>query len=122
LIFLNQQTLALSERVARLPFLIINLHLDMKSDPMMTVNISDDLIEEFLTNVEPGLSGLREQYLLRETMYSLMRLMRSEQLLAIRQSVNRLVPASLQAQPVRRTRSKRFIAAGQHKLAFGKQA
>ena len=94
----------------------------MKSDPMMTANISDDLIEEFLTNVEPGLSGLREQYLLRETMYSLMRLMRSEQLLAIRQSVNRLVPASLQAQPVRRTRSKRFIAAGQHKLAFGKQA
>ena len=89
---------------------------------MMTVNISDDLIEEFLTNVEPGLSGLREQYLLRETMYSLMRLMRSEQLLAIRQSVNRLVPASLQAQPVRRARSKRFIAAGQHKLAFGKQA
>ena len=122
MIFLNQQTLVFTDRVARLPFLIINLRLDMKSDPMTTANISDSLIEEFLTNIELELSSLREQYLLRQTMYSLMRLSRSEQLLAIRQSVNRLVPASLQPQSIKRTRNKRCNAVGQHKLAFGKQA
>lgn len=88
---------------------------------MTPANISDSLIDEFLTNTELRLCSLREQYLLRETMYSLMRLARSEQLLAIRQSVNRLVPASLQAHYVKRPRGKRGPAAGQHKLAFGKQ-
>lgn len=86
---------------------------------MTTANVSDSLIEEFLTNMELDLHSLREQYLLRETMYSLIRLARSEQLLAIRQSVNRLVPASLH--PIKRARSKRCAPPGQHRLAFGKQ-
>ena len=91
---------------------------------MMTANVSDELIEEFLTAAAGNLRSPREQYLLRETMYSLLRLARSEQLMDIRNSVNRLVPASLRATPARRARGKRSSSApcsSQHPLAFGKQ-
>ena len=91
---------------------------------MATVNVSDRLTEEFLKTATAGLGSLREQYLMRETIYSLMRLARSEQLMDIRRSVNRLVPASLRATPTRRSKSKRLSSAacqGQRGLAFGKQ-
>ncbi len=91
---------------------------------MTTATISDELIEEFLTAAAGPLRSPREQYLLRETMYSLLRLARSEQLMNIRHSVNRLIPASLRATPARRSRGKRSstaACASQHPLAFGKQ-
>ncbi len=91
---------------------------------MTNTNVSDQLIEEFLTTTAGSLGSLREQYFLRETMYSLLRLARSEQLMDIRNSVNRLVPASLRATTPRRSRGKRSTSAGcptQHPLAFGKQ-
>ncbi len=91
---------------------------------MMTANVSDELIEEFLTAASGPLVTPREQYLLRETMYSLLRLARSEQLMDIRNSVNRLVPMSLRATPGRRSRGKRASSAAcasQHPLMFGKQ-
>ena len=121
LISLKRQALAFVKRVARLPFLSINLRTDMKSDPMTTANSSDSLIEEFLKSVCPEPGGLREAYLARQTMYSLMRLVKAEQLLDIRHSVNRLVPASLQPKPIKRPRGKRASTTGQHKLVFGKQ-
>ncbi len=91
---------------------------------MATATVSDELMEEFLNATADRLGTLREQYLMRETMYSLMRLARSEQLMDIRNSVNRLVPASLRAAPVRRAKSKRNASAscaGQRGFAFGKQ-
>lgn len=90
---------------------------------MTSANVSDELIEEFLTAAAGNLRSPREQYLLRETMYSLLRLARSEQLMDIRNSVQRLVPASLRATPQRRSRGKRSSSAAcasQHPLAFGK--
>ena len=59
-----------------------------------------------------------------ETMYSLLRLARAEQLLDIRHSVNRLVPASLRHAPTRRAKNKRqhgSFCPSQRRLAFGKQ-
>ena len=88
---------------------------------MTTANSSDSLIEEFLKSLQPAHGGLRQRYLQRQALYSLMRLARSEQLLDIRNSVNRLVPHSLKPQPVKRGRGKRATPPGQHKLAFGKQ-
>ncbi len=90
----------------------------------MTANVSDKLIEAFLTTTAETLHGRREQYLLRETMYSLLRLARSEQLMDIRNSVNRLIPASLRTTSSRRSRGKRSSSPAcisQHPLAFGKQ-
>jgi len=91
---------------------------------MTNTNHSDELIQQFLMAASGNQGSFREQYLLRETMYSLLRLARSEQLMDIRNSVNRLVPASLRATPVRRARGKRSSSApcsSQHPLAFGKQ-
>lgn len=90
----------------------------------MTSNVSDQLIEEFLSTASHSLGSSRERYLLRETMYSLLRLARAEQLLDIRHSVNRLVPASLRHAPTRRAKNKRqhgSFCPSQRRLAFGKQ-
>lgn len=84
---------------------------------------SDTLIEELLSTPTNLMKTKREQYLLRQTMYSLMRLSKSEQLLAIRQSVNHLVPTSSQLPQTRRSKSKRQSKSpcpGQSWLAFGK--
>ncbi len=84
---------------------------------------SDTLIEELLSTPTNLMKTKREQYLLRQTLYSLMRLSKSEQLLAIRQSVNHLVPASSQLPQTRRPKGKRHSKSpcpGQSWLAFGK--
>ncbi len=124
LICLNQMPLAFNRRIARLPFLVINLRTDMKRDLMTTANVSDKLIEEFLRVAAGQQHDLREQYLMREAIYSLMRLVRAEQLMDIRNSVKRLIPLSFRATPPRRSRAKRSSPANcssQHPLAFGKQ-
>ena len=124
LICLNREALAFTERTARLPFLIINLRTDMKRDPMTNAMVSDDLMQEFLTAATANQGSVREQYLLRETFYSLLRLTRSEQLMDIRNSVNRLVPASLRTSTHRKSRGKcasSHAFSTQYPLAFGKQ-
>ena len=124
LICLNQEAVAFSERTARLPFLMINLRTDMKRDPMTNAIVSDELMQEFLTAATANQGSVREQYLLRETFYSLLRLTRSEQLMDIRNSVNRLVPASLRPTTQRKSRGKcasSHAFPAQYPLVFGKQ-
>ena len=124
LICLNQEAVAFSERTARLPFLMINLRTDMKRDPMTNAIVSDELMQEFLTAATANQGSVREQYLLRETFYSLVRLARSEQLMDIRNSVNRLVPASLRPTTQRKSRGKcasSHASPAQYPLVFGKQ-
>jgi hypothetical protein len=107
----------------RLQFLIINSPTAMKNHLMSPCISPDTLIEELLSSPNILMETKREQYLLRQTMYSLMRLSKSEQLLAIRQSVNHLVPASSTSPQTRRTKGKRNSKSpcpGQSWLAFGK--
>ena len=107
----------------RLPFPIINSPVAMKNSLMNLSMESDNLIEELLNTPTNLIKSKREQYLLRQTMYSLMRLSKSEQLLAIRQSVNHLVPAATQLPATRRSKGKRNSKSscpGQSWLAFGK--
>lgn len=84
---------------------------------------AEELIEKLLASTGKNKMNLREQYLLRETLYSLTRLVRSEQLLEIRHSVARLVPATLRPLHIRRGKGKRnapLSAPGQINLAFGR--
>ena len=84
---------------------------------------AEELIDELLATTGQHPMSLREQYLLRETLYSLTRLIRAEQLLEIRQSVTRLIPSSLRPMHVHRGKTKRAItvpASGQKNLAFGR--
>ncbi len=84
---------------------------------------AEELIDELLATTGQHPMNLREQYLLRETLYSLTRLIRSEQLLEIRQSVSRLIPASLRPIHIRRSKGKRTMtlpASGQKNLVFGR--
>ena len=95
----------------------------MKNHMIDSNTVSDTLIEEFLNVPGNVMKTDREQYLLREMIYSLMRLSKSEQLLAIRQSVNYLVPTTLLLQPVtggKRKRRSQLPYPGQSWLAFGK--
>jgi hypothetical protein len=83
------------------------------------------LIEELLASTgKKNPMGQREQFLLRETLYSLTRLARTEQLIEIRQSVTRLVPAAWRPIHIRRSKGRRnrpMPAPGQINLAFGRQ-
>ncbi|MEO0313777.1 MAG: hypothetical protein RI928_233 [Pseudomonadota bacterium] len=83
---------------------------------------SDDLINEFLDASVKTQGSAREIYLFRETMLSLTRLLKSEQLVDMRQSVNKLVPSSLRPRPIRRGRGRRqpFIHSGQWDLLLGR--
>ena len=90
---------------------------------MKTEFTAEELIDELLATTGQHPLSLREQYLLRETLYSLTRLIRSEQLLEIRHSVTRLIPASLRPVHVRRGKGKRTMlmpASGQKNLVFGR--
>lgn len=83
---------------------------------------SSELMEDFLCATQRGGDSLREVWLAREALRSIIRLVRSEQLLEIRQTMHRLVPASLRPQPIKRTRSNRQRGKqpGQAQLAFGR--
>ncbi len=89
------------------------------ADPALA---SEKLMASFLDSVSSGSRGAREAWLAREAMLSLMRLARSEQLLAIRRSVDKLVPESLVAGCVKRPKGKRGTRKqpGQTQLVFGR--
>jgi len=133
LICLKLTPLDFKEIIVRLPFLVINLQPDTKSDPMNayldTTGYSDEplprseeLMHEFLDASVKSKGSARESYLLRETMLSLVRLLKSEQLVDMRQSVNKLVPLSLRPKPVRRGggRGAPFNHSGQSDLLLGR--
>ncbi len=80
---------------------------------------TDELMEDFVHSSARSGNSPRELYLMRETMQSLLRLARVEQMLEIRRSVDKLVPASLR-QPVRRRRHQRSAAPGQAQFVFGR--
>jgi hypothetical protein len=84
---------------------------------------SDDLMDEFLCASARAGDSLREAWLAREALQSIIRLSRAEQLLEIRRSVNRLVPASVRPQSVKRPRTRRNQRKqpGQSQFAFGRE-
>lgn len=89
-----------------------------------TAMASENLMESFLDSMTPGSRSAREAWLARESMLSLMRLARSEQMLEIRRSVDKLVPERLRVEPVKRPKGKRGARKqpGQTQLAFGRDA
>lgn len=82
----------------------------------------EDLMDEFLELSVNSKGSARESYFLRETMLSLVRLLKSEQLVDMRNSVNKLVPSSIRPKPVRRSRGQRplFSQTGQSDLLLGR--
>ena len=91
---------------------------------MKTTFNTEALIEKLLASTgRKSPMSLREKYLLRETLYSLTRLVRSEQLLEIRYSVAQLIPATVRPLHIRRGKGRRngqMPAPGQINLAFGR--
>ncbi len=133
MICLKLTPLDIKKIIARLPFLVINFPPDTKSDPMNAyfddsyyateaLPRSEDLMNEFLEASVKSQGSARESYFLREAGLSLARLMKSEQLADMRQSVNKMIPASLRPRPVRRGRGRRrpFIHSGQSDLLLGR--
>lgn len=90
------------------------------SEPVCPLLNSADLMEEFLCASQRGNVSLRENWLAREALQSIIRLVRVEQMLEIRRSVNRLVPSSMRAQSLRRVRRNQRRHPGQTQLAFGR--
>jgi hypothetical protein len=87
------------------------------SDPTPT---SEILMDTFLHSSARTGDSAREVWLSRQVMLSLVRLVRTEQLLAIRRSVNRLVPSNLLVSPIRGTRGRRGMGGypGQTQFVF----
>ncbi len=80
---------------------------------------ADELMEDFVHASARSGSSPRELYLMRETMHSLVRLAQSEQMLEIRRSVDKLVPASMRPS-ARRRRSPHDASPGQTQFVFGR--
>ncbi len=80
---------------------------------------TDELMEDFVHASARSGSSPRELYLMRETMHSLLRLVKSEQMLEIRRSVDKLVPTSMRPAGKRR-RSPRDASPGQSQFVFGR--
>ncbi len=95
----------------------------MKPFPENTIPNSVELMEIFLRAASLGGKSSRETYLAREALQGILRLARSEQLLDIRRSVDKLVPLSIQPQPARRAKSKRNSRTppGQKQFVFGRE-
>ncbi len=84
----------------------------------------DEMMAIFVTTVaRKNAVSMREKYLLRETMHSLVRLSKSEQMLQIKLNINKLIPASIRPQHIRRSRSRHqaLHLSAQGNLAFGSQ-
>lgn len=84
---------------------------------------SVELMDVFLRAVANSSRTARETYLAREALQSLLRLARSEQLLDIRRSVDKLIPLPIRPQPVKRGKAKRAPRAqpGQRQFVFGRE-
>ncbi len=96
----------------------------MKSSPAKDLNsTSEILMESFLRSASVSGGSTREAWFARQTMLSLMRLVRSEQLLAIQRSVRKLVPEAGLARAAKRSRARRSQRKqpGQTHLAFGRE-
>ncbi len=96
----------------------------MKSSPAKNLTPhSDMLLESFLRSSSGGTGNGREAWFARQTMLSLMRLVRSEQLLAIKRSVRTLVPDAALAASTKMSKSRRGTRKqpGQTQLAFGRE-
>jgi len=90
---------------------------------MKTERNTEKLMEELLASTNQHTLSVREQYLLRETLYSLARLAKTEQMLEVKKSVARLIPASLMPQHIRRSKSRRsklVDTRSQGQLVFGR--
>ena len=124
LILVKCQRLDFKNFPARLGFLVINVHADRKRDDMKHKRIAADLMEKFLTTQSNAAMSMREQYLMRETIHSLMRLDQSEQSLEMRHSLNKLIPASMRPLHVRRNTTRATTQDGSvpvlRPLAFGR--
>lgn len=96
----------------------------MHSYPVDWAPTSNDLMEDFLRASAGNGNSARERYLAREALLGILRLARSEQLLDIRRSVDRLVPASLRPQSVRRGKARRLPRnqPGQTQFVFGRES
>lgn len=92
----------------------------MKPAPNMEV-----LMRNFITTVaRKNAVSSREKYLQRETIHSLIRLTKSEELMSIRSRVKKLIPAPLCKLHIRSKSARRkihTIPSTQGKLAFGPQ-
>ncbi len=84
---------------------------------------SVELMEAFLLASKRSGGDARDAYLARETLHSILRLARNEQLFEIRRSVDKLVPASVHAQPAKRGKTRRAPRAhpGQKQFVFGRE-
>lgn len=82
---------------------------------------TDELMEDFVHASARSGNSPRELYFMRETLHSLVRLAQSEQMLEIRRSVDKLVPASMRPAGKRR-RLPRDAAPGQAQFVFGRDA
>jgi hypothetical protein len=82
---------------------------------------SENLMNTFLHSSTRTGDSAREAWLSRQAMLSIMRLVRSEQLLAIRRSVKQLVPDHLMAKHVKSGMSRRAPGGypGQSQFVFG---
>jgi hypothetical protein len=82
---------------------------------------SENLMNTFLHSSTRTGDSAREAWLSRQAMLSIMRLVRSEQLLAIRRSVKQLVPDHLMAKHVKSGSSRRAPGGypGQSQFVFG---
>jgi hypothetical protein len=82
---------------------------------------SETLMNTFIHSSTRTGDSAREAWLSRQAMLSIMRLVRSEQLLAIRRSVKQLVPDHLLNKDVRSGRSRRASGGhpGQSQFVFG---
>ena len=82
---------------------------------------SETLMNNFLHSSARTGDSAREAWLSRQTMLSIMRLVRSEQLLAIRRSVKQLVPDHLLVRHAKGGRGRRAPGGhpGQSQFVFG---
>ncbi|MCM0044448.1 MAG: hypothetical protein NBV65_07450 [Burkholderiaceae bacterium] len=90
--------------------------------PANAIPTSGELMDAFLRASAQSGQSAREAWLAREVLQGLMRLARSEQLLDIRRSVDKLVPASIQT-PAKRSKSRRAprTSAAQKQFVFGRE-
>lgn len=95
----------------------------MNDFPENALPTSVELMESYLQASAQSGSSMREAYFAREALQSLLRLVRSEQLLDIRRSVDKLVPASVRPQHVKRAKTRRSPRpqSGQKHFVFGRE-
>jgi hypothetical protein len=95
----------------------------MNPFPENTIPNSAELMDAFLRASAPSGNSTREAYLARESLQGILRLVRSEQLLEIRRSVDKLVPTSVRRQAPKRSKSRRTPRSqpGQKQFVFGRE-